>query len=113
MEDGQATMTDVSEQLEALSNLLTQLESSPYDISLHAQHIQLSTQLGMNENEAREMFTRFWPAGDDVWLPMIEHRIKDGINSVNEAKAVLELFTVAEFDFSCECNRTSLRQYLC
>jgi hypothetical protein len=104
MDEPEAAMSVESEQLEILSNVLTQLESSPHDINLHAQHIKLTTQLGMLDQaqEAREMLTRLWPAGDEVWLPLIEHRLKAGIQSVNDAKAILELLNVAEFDFLCQ-----------
>ncbi|TDL22101.1 hypothetical protein BD410DRAFT_788782 [Rickenella mellea] len=94
---------DEAETLEALSQLLTQLSTNPYDISLHAQHIKLASSSGLEDQvqAAREMMTGFWPAGDDVWLPMIEAKEKS-IMDANTSEAIqemLQMFELAEADY--------------
>lgn len=96
---------DEAESLEALSNLLTQLSSTPYDISLHAQHIQLADATGIEEQvqAARDMLTSFWPAGDEVWIPMIDAKEKEGVDTAESVQNVLALYELAEADYLCTC----------
>ena len=94
---------DETQSLEALSELLTKISENPYDLSLHAQHIQLAAASGMDDQlaAARQMLTAFWPAGDEIWLPMIENQIEKGVDSPEKVLEVLALFQSAEDDYLC------------
>ena len=100
---------DETQTLEALSNLLTEISSNPYDIALHAKHIKLSVESGSEEqvNAARQMMTGFWPAGDEVWLPLINSRIQQGVDTLDDVMEVIGLFEIAEEDYLCEFDSTS------
>ncbi|KAL5519977.1 hypothetical protein ACEPAG_1637 [Sanghuangporus baumii] len=93
---------DESQSLEALSNALTQINENPLDLSLYAQYLSLALSSGVDEQDImpiRQMLTMYWPAGDDVWLPMIEARIREGIDSLEDTMEVLNLFHTAEDDY--------------
>lgn len=94
---------DESTSLEALADLLTQISENPYDISLHAKHIQLASASGMEDQlvAARQMLTAYWPAGDEVWLPTIESRIQKGADTFEDTLEILALFQTAEEDYLC------------
>lgn len=94
---------DEEQNLEALSKILTDLSSNPYDLSLHVQHIKLTSLPGLEDeaNSARQMLTGFWPAGDHVWVPLIDAKIKEGVDSVEAALEVMVLFETAENDYLC------------
>ena len=96
-------MADESENLEAYAKILTDLSTNPYDLALHAQHIKLTALPGLQDeaNSAREMLTGFWPAGDDVWIPLLESKTAEGAESPDSALSVLALFEVAEDDYLC------------
>ena len=88
--------------LETLSNVLTQLSEDPYNISLHAQHLQLVSALGQEEQAtARQMFISFWPATDDIWLPIIESRLAQSADSEEDVMEIMTLFQKAEGDYLC------------
>ena len=92
-----------SDSLEAISNLLTELSSNPYDISLHSQFIRLAEDSGMDDQllAAREMMIGFWPASEEVWLPIIRGRIEEGADDVESVREILARFEVAELDYLC------------
>ncbi|TFK52241.1 hypothetical protein OE88DRAFT_1657387 [Heliocybe sulcata] len=93
---------DESDSLEALSNLLTELLTNPYEISLHVQHLRLASATGMEEqeNEAREMFANFFAVTDEVWLPLIKAKERTAdIGSAEGVKEVLEMYERAEKDY--------------
>lgn len=92
-----------TESLEALSELLTQLSANPYDLSLHAQHVQLAQSAGLDEQvqAARQMLVGFWPASDDVWMPMIDARMAEGMDSMEDIAEILAMFDAAEEDYLC------------
>ncbi|KAH8114308.1 hypothetical protein DFH11DRAFT_1593741 [Phellopilus nigrolimitatus] len=92
---------DESQSLEVLSDVLTQISANPYDLTLHARHIQLASVSGMDDqlNAARQMLTGFWPAGDEVWLPMIEARMQKGMDILDDVLEILALFQTAEEDY--------------
>ena len=94
---------DETQSLEALSDLLTKISESPYDLSLHAQHIQLATASGMEDQlvAARQMLTSFWPTGDEVWLPIINAHIEQGLDTPEKVLEALTLFQTAEDDYLC------------
>ncbi|KZT27355.1 hypothetical protein NEOLEDRAFT_1060705 [Neolentinus lepideus HHB14362 ss-1] len=93
---------DESDNLEALSNLLTELSTSPYDFSLHVQHLRLAsaTRMEEQENEAREMFANFFAVTDEVWVPLVEAKEKAfDIRTMEGVKEVLETYERAESDY--------------
>ena len=92
-----------SDSLEALSNLLTELSNNPYDISLHAQYILLAESSGIKDQiqAAREMMISFWPAGEEVWLPIIGSVIDEGAEDVESIQEILARFELAEADYLC------------
>ncbi|EPQ51022.1 hypothetical protein GLOTRDRAFT_66218 [Gloeophyllum trabeum ATCC 11539] len=93
---------DESDNLEALSNLLTRLSSNPYDLSLHIQHVRLASATGMDEqvNEAREMFANFYAVPDEIWVPLIEAKEKAvDLATAEGVKEILELYERAEGDY--------------
>lgn len=57
---------DEADALEALANAVTALTNNPYDITLHAQHVRLARETGMDDQleAALDMVTTFWAAGD-------------------------------------------------
>ncbi|KAJ7712459.1 hypothetical protein B0H16DRAFT_1261350, partial [Mycena metata] len=62
---------DESQSLDALANVLEELERKPLDLALHATHIRLTQSLeGMQEEavSAMELMTSFFAAGEEVWL---------------------------------------------
>ncbi|KAL5482584.1 PRP24 [Sanghuangporus weigelae] len=93
---------DESQSLEALSNILTQINENPFDLSLYAQYLNLALSSGVDDQDimpVRQMLTMCWPAGDDVWLSMIGARIREGIDSLEDTMEVLNLFQTAEDDY--------------
>ena len=103
-------MSDVdmneADSLEALSAVLERLNDNPYDIALHAEHIRLAHQTGIEDQveSAFDMMTVFWAAGEDVWLPLIKRKLgHSNLDAAEDLRAILELFTRAEQDYLCEC----------
>ncbi|KAI0308590.1 hypothetical protein OF83DRAFT_1073257 [Amylostereum chailletii] len=95
---------DEAQTLEALSDVLTALSENVYDISLHAQHINLAQAAGIEEQAqtAREMMTTYWAAGDEVWMPLIDAKLKAvDVDSISDAEQVRKLFDKAEGDYLC------------
>ncbi|KAI0056538.1 hypothetical protein BV25DRAFT_1893853 [Artomyces pyxidatus] len=93
---------DEVQALEALSNLLTELAENPYDITLHAQHINLASAAGMDDqvHSAREMMTNYWAAGEEVWIPYIEVKKKSvDLDTLEGAQEILDVYTRAEQDY--------------
>lgn len=107
---------DEEQALEALSKVISALSENPFDLSLHAQHIQLAAAAGMDDqvHEARETLTTYYACGDDVWLSLIEDKRNTiDMNSVEGALSVLQAYERAEGDYLCTCslrldNRTCL-----
>lgn len=96
---------DEANALEALANTLTLLTENPYDLTLHAQHVRLAREISMEDQleAALDMVTTFWAAGDYVWLPLLDIKMKSaGIDSAEGISAVLALFERAEADYLCE-----------
>jgi squamous cell carcinoma antigen recognized by T-cells 3 len=95
---------DEVDSLEALANLLTLLNENPYDLALHSQHVHLARETGLEDQleAALDMVTTFWAAGDYVWLPLLNLKIKYiELDSAAGIKSVLELFDRAESDYLC------------
>ncbi|KAH9985865.1 hypothetical protein BJV77DRAFT_1031067 [Russula vinacea] len=85
---------DEEQALEALSNVISALSETPFDLSLHVKHIQLAVAAGMDDQvrEARDTLTAYYACGDDVWLPLIEDK---------KSAADLEHIQRAEDDYLC------------
>ncbi|KAJ6512063.1 hypothetical protein C8R47DRAFT_1033985 [Mycena vitilis] len=94
---------DESQSLDALANVLSQLESKPFDLSLHATHVRLTQSLeGMQEDalSAMEMMTSFYAAPEDVWLALIKAKEEAAdINASNSVEELLALYRRAEEDY--------------
>ncbi|KAI1794811.1 RNA-binding protein Prp24 [Ganoderma leucocontextum] len=91
-----------ADSLEALSGVLERLTENPYDISLHAEHIHIARATGMDDqvDSALEMMTAFWAAGDDVWLPLLQHKIAvSNLESPEDLQSILDMFARAEQDY--------------
>ncbi|KDQ62555.1 hypothetical protein JAAARDRAFT_121734 [Jaapia argillacea MUCL 33604] len=93
---------DQAESLDALSNLLNDLSSNPYDLSLHIKHIQLASATGLDDqvDAARQMLTNFFPAPEEVWVPLLEAKEQSAdLETVEGVEEVLALYSRAEADY--------------
>lgn len=93
---------DEEQALEALSNIISALSETPFDLSLHAQHIQLAVAAGMDDqvHVARETLTTYYACADDVWLPLLEEKKKTAnLNSIDSVMSVLKAYKLAEDDY--------------
>ncbi|KAF5382630.1 hypothetical protein D9615_003010 [Tricholomella constricta] len=94
---------DEAQSLEALTKVLNDLSESPYDISLHIQHIRLAQSLeGMEAQlkSAMEMLSDFLAAGKDVWSVLIEEKEKAvGLETAEGVEELLALYFRAEADY--------------
>lgn len=99
-------MAEEAEALGVLSEIMSAIQEDPYDLSLHAKHIQEAQKYGLPEqaNDARRLMTNFWAAADDVWLPLIDHRLQQDRNTVEDALEIHDLFNRAEDDYLCMLN---------
>ncbi|KAJ7075864.1 hypothetical protein B0H15DRAFT_916497 [Mycena belliarum] len=93
---------DESQSLDALANVLSELEGKPFDLALHARHIQLTQSLeGMQEDtlSAMEMMTQFFAAGEDIWLALIKAKEDTlDLDTANGVGELLALYKRAEED---------------
>ncbi|CAL1712564.1 unnamed protein product [Somion occarium] len=99
--DSEMTM-DEANALDALSSILTKLTENPYEIANHAEHVRVAQATGLQDQveAALEMVTGFWAAGDYVWLPLIEKKLKEAdLDSAEGLLDVLGLFERAEADY--------------
>ncbi|KAJ6619546.1 hypothetical protein B0H10DRAFT_2367855 [Mycena sp. CBHHK59/15] len=89
--------------LDALSNVLSELEDKPYDLTLHATHIRLTQSLeGLQEDalSAMEMLTSFYAAGEEIWLALIKAKETTlDFNTANGVEELLALYKRAEADY--------------
>jgi hypothetical protein len=95
---------DEEQALEALSNVISALSETPFDLSLHKKHIQLALATGMDDQmrEARDTLTAYYACGDDVWLPLIEDKKSAAdLETVDGALSVLAVYKRAEDDYLC------------
>ncbi|KIM89071.1 hypothetical protein PILCRDRAFT_812968 [Piloderma croceum F 1598] len=95
---------DESRALDALATILSSLTLSPFDISLHAQHIRLAQSIQSFDpshlSAAREMLTTHFPAGDEVWIPLIKEKEESvDLNQTEGILDTLELYSRAEVDY--------------
>ncbi|KAJ7505514.1 hypothetical protein B0H11DRAFT_2220941 [Mycena galericulata] len=90
-------------QIDALGNLLSELETTPFNLTLHAQHIRLMQSLeGMQEEvlSAMEMMTSFFAAGEDIWLALIQAKQATlDLETSNGVEELLALYKRAEEDY--------------
>ena len=97
---------DEEQALEALSDVISALSETPFDLSLHEQHIQLALASGMDDQmrAARDTLTAYYACGDDVWLPLIEDKKSTAdLETVDGALSVLTAYKRAEEDYLCTC----------
>ncbi len=95
---------DEEQALEALSTVISALSETPFDLSLHAQHIQLAAAAGMDDQVqvARETFTIYYACTDDVWLPILEEKKRlANLDSIDGVLSVLQAYGLAEDDYLC------------
>ena len=95
---------DEEQALEALSNVISALSDTPFNLSLHEQHIQLALATGMDDQirAARDTLTAYYACGDDVWLPLIEDKKSAAdLETVDGALSVLTTYKRAEDDYLC------------
>ncbi|KAI0338891.1 hypothetical protein BDW22DRAFT_1409299 [Trametopsis cervina] len=88
--------------LEALANNLALITDNPYDLSLHIQNVRLGRDTGMDDQveAALDMVVTYWASGEEVWLPLIDMKLKSvDLDSAEGLEAVLELFERAESDY--------------
>jgi hypothetical protein len=96
---------DETQSLDALAQVLSELSERPYDITLHARHIQLARSLEAMEAEVKsalEMLTQILAAGEDVWLQLI--KAEEGsvdLGTVEGVEELLALYSRAEADYLC------------
>ncbi|KIP09711.1 hypothetical protein PHLGIDRAFT_22785 [Phlebiopsis gigantea 11061_1 CR5-6] len=93
---------DQANALEALVGAITLLNDNPYDIALHAQHVRLARETGMDDQleSALDMVTTFYASGDHIWLPLVELKIKGtDVGTTQGIKDVLAMFERAEADY--------------
>ncbi|KAK7690329.1 hypothetical protein QCA50_006986 [Cerrena zonata] len=93
---------DQTNSLDALSSVLTKLTENPYDVATHAEHVRVAQETGLEDQveQALEMYTGFWAAGDYVWIPLLEKKLKDAnLESPDGLLDVLALFDQAEVDY--------------
>jgi hypothetical protein len=97
---------DEEQALEALSNVISALSETPFDLSLHAQHIQLAVAASMDDQvrAARDTLTAYYACSDDVWLPLIEDKKSAAdLDTVDGTLSVLAAYKSAEDDYLCTC----------
>jgi hypothetical protein len=97
---------DESQSLDALSSAINALVDKPLDFDCHVQHIRLAQSLPGMEAEvavAREMMSQFLAVGDEVWLPLLDHKEKS-VDLETEASVteLLALYERAEEDYLCK-----------
>jgi len=93
--------------LNALSSILSNLAEQPYNVSLHAQHIQLvqsDPALNTELQSSLEMMTEFLAADPEhVWLPLIhEKQKKMDLDDTHGVEELLTLYERAVQDYLCE-----------
>lgn len=95
---------DQDDALAALSDVLNQITAKPYNVELHKLNIRTAEDAGLEDEAAaaREMLTVFLPATEDVWLPIIEKKEKEG-DTMEAILEVLEYYKTAENDYLCAC----------
>ncbi|KAF8527992.1 hypothetical protein BU17DRAFT_38620 [Hysterangium stoloniferum] len=89
-----------SNALESLSALLTSLSEAPYDLGLHAKHIQLASSPDLEEqfDDATQLLLNFYAATDQVWLPFLQtkmQRINIPYDFDNQQESELDLKDVS------------------
>ncbi|KAJ7164661.1 hypothetical protein C8R43DRAFT_236103 [Mycena crocata] len=93
---------DESRSLDALANVLSELEGAPFNLVLHATHIRLTQSLDMQEDAvaAMEMMTSLYAAGEDIWLALLKAKEETlDLNTANGVEELLALYKRAEEDY--------------
>ncbi|KAF7301263.1 ATP-dependent DNA helicase PIF1 [Mycena indigotica] len=91
---------DEAQSLDALSAVLTGLESQPFDSGLHAKHIKLTQSLQQDPQSAIELMTSCIAAPEEVWLARIRPaEAAVDVASAESVEEVLSLYKLAEDDY--------------
>jgi hypothetical protein len=104
--------------LDSLANLLNDIAESPYDFSLHVQHIRLVKSDPSLESQiipACEMFTSCFAAGDEIWMPIIDAKqaeINFDSSSKEQFEDLLRTYDSAERDYLCAPQNVHLKSNL-
>ncbi|CAK5284383.1 unnamed protein product [Mycena citricolor] len=89
--------------MDALATILSQIETSPFDLSLHVRHIQLTTSSeGMGEDAlaAMELLSSFFAVSEDIWMALISAKENSMSMDVREnVEELLALYERAENDY--------------
>ena len=93
--------------LNALSGILSNIAEQPYNVALHAQHIQLvqsDPALNTELQSSLEMMTEFLAADPEhVWLPLIyEKQKKLDLDDTLGVEELITLYERAVRDYLCE-----------
>lgn len=96
---------DDTQSLDALANILNDVAEKPYDVPTHARHIRLTQSLEGMESEvtsAMEMMIQFLAAGEEVWLPLIDAKMRElDLDTKEGVVGLLAFYTRAESDYMC------------
>jgi len=93
--------------LNALSSILSSIAEQPYNVALHAQHIQLvqsDPALNTELQSSLEMMTEFLAADPEhVWLPLIREKQKKlDLDDTLDVEELFILYERAVRDYLCE-----------
>ena len=47
------------------------------------------------------MLINFWPATEEVWIPILSDKIEEGADDVESVQEILARFEIAEMDYLC------------
>lgn len=95
-----AVSAAMATELDELANILSELSEKPFDFPLHRKHINVAQKLQTDVLSAMEMMTNFFPATDEVWIPILDaKRAELDINTANGVGELLALYEKAENDY--------------
>lgn len=95
---------DVTQSLDDLGNILTELADKPLDPTIHARHIkhvQSAPGMEMEHSQACEMMVQLLAAGDEVWLPLLKVAEEQNLDASESVENLLSLYKRAESDYLC------------
>ncbi|KAF9046435.1 hypothetical protein BJ165DRAFT_1471732 [Panaeolus papilionaceus] len=93
---------DVTQSLDDLGNILTELADKPLDPTIHARHIkhvQSAPGMEMEHSQACEMMVQLLAAGDEVWLPLLKVAEEQNLDASESVENLLSLYKRAESDY--------------
>ena len=95
---------DEAQSLEAVANILGEISTKPFDLSVHLRHIELAKTLDDLESQltAFQMVSEFLAVADEVWLPYLDAKAKSvDLETQEGVEELLQLFEKAEADYLC------------